>query len=482
VLLTGPREMMRLFVYRPNGWSFSPIFWQSALAFIYRGAGAVVTLLFGVTFARLMNIEEYGVLMSLMSLSLIAATIGLVGQQIQLLREVPSLSTRKDYQAINLLASRRLLVTCLGSLAVTLVVGLAFVIGHGRLAVFGRWEYATSLLLVTPLALVEIQGCLGRALGSVNLALVPKEVLWRLLIILFGTTVFFVSGKRVNAAEVFVIAAIVLLALIVGQQLCLWRLMEGHRVFTGSAMRFMNGLSAALHASVAFWVTSVTTILFGSVDVVIVSIVAGPESGGYYYAANRISLLLDFFMTAFAIGAAPSIARLHDEGQFSEITRLTSSAAFLAFGLVLAGILVLAVVGHQVLTVFGQSFARGQGILMVLAVGQAANAYLGVGSMALNMSGHQKAAMSIMILSSASGLLAMVVATWVFGPWGAAATNAFAVAGMKSWMAAYIYSVDGIDLTATSVIRAALFRWVLTSRLKGAGSSIVSPRIGPPTK
>jgi O-antigen/teichoic acid export membrane protein len=473
--------MKRLFVHRPNGWNFSPIFWESTLAFFYRGAGAVVTLLFGVIFARLMDIEEYGVLMSLMSFGLIAATIGLVGQHTQLLREVPGLAARKDYQAISLLASRRLLVTCLGSLAVTLVAGLAFVIGHGRLVVFDRWEYSTSLLLVTPLALVDMQGCFGRALGSVNLALVPKEVLWRLLIVLFGVALFFVSGKPVNAAQVFVIAAIVLLALVAAQQLCLWRLMEGNQVFTGSAMRFQNGIGATLRGSAAFWATSVATILFGSVDVVVVSVVAGPESGGYYYAANRISLLLDFFMTAFAIGAAPSIARLHDEGRFSEITRLTSSAAFLAFGLVLAGILVLALVGHQVLMVFGQRFARSQGILMVLATGQAANAYLGVGSTALNMSGHQKAAMWIMILSSASGVFAMVVATWVFGPWGAAATNAFAVAGMKGWMAAHIYSVDGIDLTATSVIRAALCRRIHAGRLNGA-DSIVSPRIGPPTR
>ena len=146
------------------------LFWKFVLAFAYRCSGAVVTFVFGVSFARMMNIEEYGVLMSLMSFGSIAATIGLGGQQIQLLRELPSLVAGRHYRTITTVASRRLLVTCLGSLAVTLAAALAFVIFHGQVRVFGRWEYSTGLLLVVPLALIELQSSVGRALGSVNMA------------------------------------------------------------------------------------------------------------------------------------------------------------------------------------------------------------------------------------------------------------------------------------------------------------------------
>jgi O-antigen/teichoic acid export membrane protein len=441
----------------------APIFWQSALAFVYRIAGAVVTFLFGVIFARLMSIEEYGVVMSLMSFGFIAATIGLVGQQIQLLREVPSLSARKEYGTINLLASRRLLITCIGSLTVMVIAGLAFVIGHGRLVVFGRWEYCWSLLLIPPLALIEMQGCLGRALGSVNLALVPKELLWRLFITMFGATLFFASGKLLTAAEVFVIAAGVLLVLVVGQQLYLRHLMDGYKTFTVKAMFRAVQLSDTLRTSAAFWVTSVVNILFATADVVIVSAMLGPEAGGYYYAANRLGQFLDFFMTAFAIGAAPYMARLHDERRSHELTRVTSGAALAAFGSVLAGLLVFSLLGNQLLMIFGKNFARSQNILMVLAVGHAVSAYLGVGSMALNMSGHQRAAMWIMTLTSIFGLFAAVGATWIFGACGTAATAALAVIAMKGWMAAHIYFADGVDLTATSTIRGSI------SRLTGRG-------------
>src|ERR1700675_902934 len=43
--------------------------------------------------------------------------------------------------------------------------------------------------------------------------------------------------------------------------------------------------------------------------------------------------------------------------------------------------------------------------------------------------------------------------TWVFGAWGTAVTAAASTVVMKVWMAAYIYAVEGIDLTATTIAR-----------------------------
>jgi O-antigen/teichoic acid export membrane protein len=436
------------------------LFWKFVLAFAYRCSGAVVTFVFGVSFARMMNIEEYGVLMSLMSFGSIAATIGLGGQQIQLLRELPSLVAGRHYRTITTVASRRLLVTCLGSLAVTLAAALAFVIFHGQVRVFGRWEYSTGLLLVVPLALIELQSSVGRALGSVNMALIPKDVLWRLFIVLFGGALFVASSEPLKAVYVFAIAAITLILLIAGLQFCLRRLVQGHNLFAAAAMWSTDGLGSTLRASMPFWVTSVASILFSTLDVVVVSVLVGPKEAGYYYAANRIALLLDFFLSTFAIPAVPRIARLYDEGRRGDITRETSGAALLAFGLVLAGLVVFALVGDWVLMAFGKSFVQSYSILMVLATGCLASSYFGLGGIALSMTGHQGAAMRIMVFTSALGLIGMVGATWVFGTRGTAVTAVLSVVVMKVWTAAHIYAVEGIDLTATTMARNVLVRSV----------------------
>ncbi len=435
------------------GTIFSPIFRQSWLALVYRCSGAVVTFLFGVSFARMMSIEEYGVLMSLMTFGFIAATVGLVGQQLHVLREIPSLAARKNYTAIGSIVAKRVRVICLGSIAATVTALLVFVAAHGRGGIFGRWEYSTSLLLVLPLALIEMQSSVGRALGSVNLALVPKDVLWRLLVILLGGALFATYGHPVKAADVFVIATGVLVLLIAIQQVHLRHLAEGHRLFTMVVRRSKDSIADVLSTSAPFWVTSIASILFATIDVVVVSVMVGPESGGYYYAANRISLLLDFFLSTFAIPAAPLIARLFDEDRRTEIIRVTSGAALAAFIAVLGCVVALALAGDIVLMAFGEAFVRAHGVLMVLAVGQLASTYFGVGSIALNMTGHQRAAMYIMVITSVLGIVAMVGATWTFGIWGTAVVAASVGVATRVWMAAHIHAAERIDLTATTMLR-----------------------------
>jgi O-antigen/teichoic acid export membrane protein len=399
----------------------------------------------------MMSIEEYGALVSLMTFGLIAATIGSVGQQLRVLLEIPSLAARKNYTAVGSIVAKRVRVTCLGSIAATVIALLVFVAAHGRGGIFGRWEYSTSLLLVLPLALLEMQSSVGRALGSVNLALVPKEVLWRLLIILLGGALFVTYGHPVKAADVFVIATGVLVLLIAIQQVHLRRLAEGHRLFTTALSRSKGSIADVLSTSAPFWVTSITS-MFAAIDVVIVSVMVGPESAGYYYAANRISLLLDFFLGTFCIPAAPLIARLFDEDRRTEITRVMSGAALAAFIAVLGCVVALALVGDIALMAFGKSFVHAHGVLMLLAVGVLASTYFGVGSIGLNMTGHQRAAMYIMIIPSVLGIVAMVGATWKFGIWGTAVVVVIVWVATKAWMAAYIYAAEGIDFTATTML------------------------------
>src|SRR5258708_24593171 len=117
----------------------------------------------------------------------------------------------------------------------------------------------------------------------------------------------------------------------------------------------------------------------------------GTESGGYYYVANGILLLLDFFLSTFAIPAAPLIARLFDEDRRTEIIRVTSGAALAAFIAVLGCVVALALAGDIVLIAFGEALVRAHRLLMVLAVGPFASTYFRVGSIALNNSRHQPA-------------------------------------------------------------------------------------------
>ena len=87
------------------------------------------------------------------------------------------------------------------------------------------------------------------------------------------------------------------------------------------------------------------------------------------------------------------------------ITCVCPLAAFIA---VLGCFVALALFGNIALMAFGSAFASAHGVLMILASGQLVATYFGIGSIALNMTGHQRAAMNIMVVTSVLGIVAAV--------------------------------------------------------------------------
>jgi O-antigen/teichoic acid export membrane protein len=430
----------------------STIFGQSILALLYRSTGAIATFAFGVVFARIMPIDEYGVVTSLMAFCFIAAMIGSLGQQTQLLRDVPKLLAEQDYATISNIASRRLAFMCCGSVAVTAVAALIFLAGHEKFAIFGRWQYATALLLIVPLALIEMQNAVGCALGSIHLAIGPKEVLWRLVTTIAGLAIFFFAGgKPLNAGLVLAIAVLSIWLLIAVQQRAVRHLMGNRPLFSLPAMFGRRAERLDFRASVPFWITTVA-MWFSTVDIVVISVIVGPAAAAYYYAANRIALLLDFFMSAFAVPAAPCIAKLHSAGDRMRITRIASNAALLSAIAVLGGLVVLGLAGNLALRAFGDAFVRAHALLMLLGTGALGSAYLGIGTPALEMTGHQQAAMRIMAITVIGSLIAMILATEKFGVWGTATVVIVSALSRKAAMAMLMYSAEGIDVTATHAI------------------------------
>jgi hypothetical protein len=61
--------------------------------------------------------------------------------------------------------------------------------------------------------------------------------------------------------------------------------------------------------------------------------------------------------------------------------------------------------------------------------------------------------MYIMVITSVLGIVAMVGATWMFGIWGTAVVAASVGVATRVWMAAHIHAAEGIDLTATTMLR-----------------------------
>ena len=143
-------------------------------------------------------------LVSLIPFRLIASTNALVGQQLRVLREIPVLADQQDYRAIGSIVAQGVRLAGLGSIAARadcplcccrrLLLGRCF-LTLGRSGGFR--------LLILPLALIGMQSLVGRFRGSINLALVRKDVLWRLFIILLGAALFVTWGHPLEGGRMF---------------------------------------------------------------------------------------------------------------------------------------------------------------------------------------------------------------------------------------------------------------------------------------
>ena len=138
-----------------------------------------------------------------------------------------------------------------------------------------------------------------------------------------------------------------------------------------------------------FAVTTLTTLL-NQMDLQILGLYETAAALGVYAAAARLAMLIPFPTTAANTGVAPLVARLHAEGRNTEIAAVIRSSARWTNMAGLFAFAVLVGAGEQCLSLFGEDFRGGRGVLAVLSLARLLQALTGLGGHLLNMTGHQR--------------------------------------------------------------------------------------------
>lgn len=358
-------------------------------ALILRVLAALVTYGFVVGMARMMSVADFGVLGVIMSLALIASVVGALGQRLALLRFVPPLLAAQKPTRPLISAAFRLAMIGNGCVYLLLLAGVLL---RGQdVAVL-----ALGLLIVPLTAAIDMQGHLGRAYKSLSLALVPKDILWRLLSGLVVALIWLNTGEPVSVTAVFTILIAVLIGLIWGQGVLLgkwfglvgiWRLMRPPRKDD------QTDLSEWQAARGPLWLTSVASILFASLDVVIVGLMFGAAPAAIYFAANRVATVLGLFQQSVGVVVAPLMSEHAASGARAELGRVVGAAVIqmmLPASVVGLGICFLA---PWILGLFGADYVGGIYVLWALVLGRLVSMGFGDGQRLLTMAGQERRAM-----------------------------------------------------------------------------------------
>jgi O-antigen/teichoic acid export membrane protein len=144
-----------------------------------------------------------------------------------------------------------------------------------------------------------------------------------------------------------------------------------------------------------------------------------------YGAASRLLVLLIVPFQIFQGVAPPLIAELHAQGRRAELERALRAGATLAAIPAFLVLVLFVLFGSPLMgNFYGPFYSQGATILAILSVGRLALVWTGSSGIALLMTGHQRAMMSLTILSGVTSIGAGVLAAAHFGPLGIATTTA----------------------------------------------------------
>lgn len=402
---------------------------------------AVLSFAMFVGLSRSMPIEQYGIFASGFSLATLIAVVGSFGQRSIVLRFASAYASsgrilllrgviRDGYRWIlggMLFAS--IITFIINSYSITLSVeAMAATIGLGL--AMAASEYQSSVI---------------RSQGGMTLAIAPREILWRLILILLTTLSFFhILPSASGSAWLWILMTT--LAAVTWLQIALAGEVSQIR---GPAAYDRNVWGTSMPG---LWATSIIQAGAAPLAVILLTESLGPTASGPFFAAYRMSQILNLLLIAINLVAGPMLSRAISQEDWRSAQRICTLSSSVAGGFSLLGFLFLLLFGNTLMGVFGAGFSVGTPALLILAFGSVVNCLAGPSGVLLQMSGHDRPLFWMLMLSNGIGIVLLPFCVPIFGMLGAAILLASATSIWNVAATIYARRKLGIDPTIFALL------------------------------
>lgn len=123
------------------------------------------------------------------------------------------------------------------------------------------------------------------------------------------------------------------------------------------------------------WLSNLSNRAFASMDTLVLGLFVADGLIGVYEVAWNLASILAVFGIAIATSMFPAMSELSSDGNVEELRYLFSDSVAFTGLLLIPGLVGTALVGDLVLLLYGQSFARGHLVLIVLTLSRTVYAY-----------------------------------------------------------------------------------------------------------
>ncbi|MEZ5280846.1 MAG: lipopolysaccharide biosynthesis protein [Acidimicrobiales bacterium] len=375
-----------------------------------RGAGSVLQLLATILIGNSAGAAAVALYITMLTWYRLAEIVLNLGVAPQALRDGSRLS--ENTSAFWFLARVSKATTPL-ALAVT-VAGIGWglgvwALGAGEVAAVGVCGAVGGVSMAKSKLAIELLKARGRGIIALlfEFSVVPALT----IALVAGAPGVWSGATGLTWIVAFAVAAVLSM---VSSHLTLWALERGRNHgrevrYSGLSSESKRFLSAGA-LGIALWVT----------PTLLVPIMVSGEDAGRFAVCFRLAAVAELILGGLAAVFAPRFARYWGEGDTRHLAKSFALSRAVAAAVFVPFVLVVAVFGTEVLSVFGDEFASARPVLLIAVCGHLVNALTGLASELLLMTGAEREELATSAIAWAYMLVALVPATVVFGIGGAA--------------------------------------------------------------
>jgi O-antigen/teichoic acid export membrane protein len=392
---------------------------------VIKVAAAGLSYVMFAALARWLGPNEYGHYASAFSAGTFLGFAILVGLNSDVLRSLPAATSRGGAasQRAYLDGANRALLVSFG------VAALLCLLLTTTAAGLGERQWAMSILLAFgfggALGIAEYLASIFRAMGSVIIALVPRDVVWRVLL---AVAVLAASALGITTG----VAPAALLSICLLLLACAWQLVAGRRLLP----RHDDDRQPVLRARSVLWgarwlaLATLAANLLQPLSVVVVGAVISFSDSGVFFAAQKTAALLSLPLLAMNTIGAPEIARAWADGNAAHVQGICRLVVTVSSVVTLAGFVPMVVSAGPLLAVFNPSYGDSGSVLIILAASNVVNALAGPTGVLMQMTGREKHLIGLIAFGQGAGL---VLIGWFGISWGVTGAAWGLFAGTLLW-------------------------------------------------
>jgi len=288
--------------------------------------------------------------------------------------------------------------------------------------IYGSW-------LIIPLTLIRIFNGLYRGFKQLQYPVISNEIIRRIIFLFIIIIFAFLNFKNTPIVIASLLFAQILVVFYLARKVSTLKIdFKNILLIPSDNLQGKKVKKEFLTYSSTLILISFMNIILHRIDIIMLGVYMTSEVVGIYSIATTIAGLVAFLLVSSNMIFSSVISELYSVNKIKILGDLYSTITKWLIILTLPMVVSIVFFSDTIMKFFGQAYAMGSNALVILALGQMINVFVGANGSILGMCGHEKLLLINNILMAIINIIFNAILIPKFGILGAAIATGFSIA------------------------------------------------------